>query len=107
MAEQEEDVQSPIQLRVFSIVESPPQLKLQLLYKQVAVHSIPHMLPLQRLVQWPPQVSIGPQELPQEDIHALVHTLEHPELPHPRPHVVKQPLVQLLKHQLEQSLVGP
>ena len=42
-----------------------------------------------------------PQPLPQEDIHKLVHTPEHAELPQPTPHVRKQPLVQLVKHQPE------
>ena len=107
MAEQEEDVQSPTQLWTFSIVWSPPQLKLQLLCKQLRVHVIPHALPLHLLVQCPPQLARGPQELPQEHIHALVHTLLHSELPQPIPHVAKQPSVQLLKHQLEQLLVGP
>ena len=48
-----------------------------------------------------------PQPLPQEHRHALVHTPLHPELPHPLPHVVKQPLVQLLKHQPSHPVVGP
>ena len=42
-----------------------------------------YMLPLHLLVQCPPQFDIGPQLAPQEHIHALVHTLLHPELPHP------------------------
>ena len=108
MAEQEEDEQSPTQLRTFSIVSSRPQSKLQLLCKQWSVHPIWHEPPqLLLLVQWPPHIDKGPQPLPQEHIHTLVHTLLHPELPQPTPHVCKQPLVQLLKHQPEQSAVGP
>ena len=65
-------------------------------------------MPLQSLwVQRPPHVVIGPQPLPQEDMHELVHTPEHAELPQLWPQVTKQPLVQLLKHQPEQLLVGP
>ena len=102
MAEQEEDEQSPTQLRVFSIVSSPPQLKLQLLCKQYLVHVISQLLPqLAPEIQWPAHVVIGPQPLPQEHIHALVHTLLHPELPQPTLHVLKHPSVQLVKHQLE------
>ena len=104
MAEQEEDVQSPTQLRVFSIVESPPQLKLHLLCKQYLVHVISQVLPQLAPVQWPAHVDIGPQPLPQEVMHALVHTLEHAELPQPWPHVVKQLLIQLTIHQLEHDV---
>ena len=52
-------------------------------------------------VQCPPQYDIGPQPLPQEFIHALVHTSEQAEEPQPTTHVRKQPLVQSLKHQPE------
>ena len=105
MAEQEEDEHTPLQLRVLSIVSSPPQLKLQLLCKQylvhVALHSSPHVAPE---IQCPAHIVIGPQPLPQEHMHALVHTLLHPELPQPTAHVVKQPLVQLVKHQPEHEV---
>ena len=78
MAEQEEDEQLAL------IVLSPPQLKLQLLYKQVPVHPIWHEPPqLLLLVQWPAHVAIGPQPLLQEVIHVLVHTPEQAELPQP------------------------
>ena len=66
------------------------------------------------LVQVPPQEP--PQPLPQEDIHTLVHSpAQVVGSPHPQPHVAllqavphvrKQPLVQLVKHQPEQSEVG-
>ena len=96
MAEQEEDEQ-PV-----SIVESPPQLKLQLLYKQYLVHVILQSPPqLAPEIQCPPQFDIGPQPLPQEFIHTLTHTSVHVELPQPTPQSFKQPLVQLVKHQLE------
>ena len=68
-------------------------------------------MPLQLLLpQRPPQLARGPQLLPQEVTHTLVHILLHPELPQPPPHVVKQPLVQSTKHppeqvELEQPLV--
>ena len=108
MAEQEEDEQSPTQLRVFSIVLSPPQLKLQLLCKQYLVHVIVHVLPqLAPEIQWPPQFDIGPQPLPQEVMHALTHTLEHAELPQPTLHVLKHPSVQLVKHQPSHERVEP
>ena len=99
MAEQEEDVQSPTQLRTFSIVSSPPQLKLQLLLcKQYELHPIGEPLVA---VQCPPQFDIGPQPFPQEFTHTLVHIPEHVELPQSTPQSPKQPLVQLVKHQPE------
>ena len=52
------------------------------------------MPPQVLLVQCPPQFDIGPQPLPQEDIHKLVHTPEHAELPQPTPQTTKQPLTQ-------------
>lgn len=68
------------------------------------------------LVQVPPQPEPLPHPLPQEDIHTLVHSpAQVVGLPHPQPHVAllqatphvrKQPPVQLLKHQPEQSEVG-
>ena len=66
---------------------------------------------LEFAVQFPPQFDVaGPQLLPQEQWHTLVHILLHPELPQPLPHVVKQPLVQSVPHPpehvaLEQPLV--
>ena len=108
MAEQEEDVQSPTQLRVLSIVKSPPQLYPHLLYKQPSVHPIWHVPPQPLMVQWPTHVDIGPQPLLQEVIHVLVHTPLHPSLPHPWWHVPKQPPLQsrveyklLPEHRLE------
>ena len=103
MAEQEEDVQSPTQLRVFSIVSSPPQVKLQSPCKQYELHPRGD---LEFAVQFPPQL-VPPQLFPQEHRHALVHTPEHPEDPQPLLHVAKQPLIQLVKHQLSQLEVGP
>ena len=63
------------------------------------------MPPQVLLLHCPPQFDIGPQLEPQELIHALVHTLEQAELPHPWLHVTKQLPEQLIKHQLEQPLV--
>ena len=64
------------------------------------MHPTRHVLPPQSLlVQFPPQFDIGPHPLPQEHWHVLVHTPEHPEEPQPTLHVLKQPLVQLVKHQ--------
>lgn len=63
------------------------------------------MPPQVLLLHCPPQFDIGPQPLPQEVMQTLVHIPEHPELPHPWPHVTKQLPEQLIKHQLEQPLV--
>lgn len=103
MAEQEEDEQPAL------IVDSPPQLKLQLLLcKQYLSHVLLHVEPQLALeIQWPPQFDIGPQPLPQEFIHTLTHISVHVESPQPTPQSFKQPLVQLVKHQPEQPLVGP
>ena len=104
MAEQEEDVQRPTQLRVLSIVKSPPQLKPHLLYKQPSVHPILHVppQPLPLRVQWPAHVDIGPQPLPQEVMQTLVHTPEQAELPQPWLQLPKHPPAQLaIKHKLE------
>ena len=97
MAEQEEDEQLAL------IVDSPPQLKLQLLlckqkYSHVILQVPPQLAPE---IQCPPQFDIGPQPLPQEFIHTLTHTSVHVELPQPTPQSSKQPLVQLVKHQPE------
>ena len=64
-------------------------------------------LPPQLLLRHcPPHTEVeGPQALPQEFIHTLTHIPAHPDLPHAQPHVVKQFPEQLIKHQLEQSLV--
>ena len=69
------------------------------------MHPTRHVLPSQSLLvqfpaQWPPQLT------PQEVMHALVHTPEHPEEPQPTLHVLKQPLVQLVKHQPSHVWVG-
>ena len=100
MAEQEEDEQLAL------IVDSSPQLNPQLLLcKQYLVHVLLHVEPQEDPeIQCPPQFDIGPQPLPQEFIHTLTHTSVHVELPQPTPQSFKQPLVQLVKHQLEQSV---
>ena len=95
MAEQEEDEQ------LVFIVDSPPQLKPQLLLcKQYLVHVTSQVLPqLAPEIQCPEHVVLGPQALPQEFIHTLTHTSVHVESPQPTPQSFKQPLVQLVKHQ--------
>ena len=100
MAEQEEDPQPRLDL----IFTSPPHSNLQLPCKQYSLHPIGEPL---AAVQFPPQLELLPQPLPQEVMQTLVHIPEHPELLQLLPQVLKQPLVQLVKHQPEQSLVGP
>ena len=76
VAEQEEDPQPILVL----ISASPPQSNPQLSCKQYELHPIGEP---EVAVQFPPQCEVLLQPLPQEHRHALVHTSEHPEDPHP------------------------
>ena len=98
MAEQEE-VPQPI---LVLISASPPHSNPQLPCKQYPPQPIGEPLVA---VQFPPQEL--PQPLPQEVMHTLVHIPEQVELLQLLLHVLKQPPVQLVKHQPSQLEVGP
>ena len=98
VAEQEEVPQPRLDLNF----TSPPHSNPQLPCKQYSPQPIGEPLVA---VQFPPQEL--PQPLPQEVMHTLVHIPEQVELLQLLLHVLKQPLIQLVKHQPSQLEVGP